>query len=142
MDKKRLFTIMAKASAGDVASLAEELKARHAVVIVKEPQKTLAMIKMREPVKETLFYIGEALVSEAAVELDGAQGAAVTMGDDLDKTLNMAIIDAACNRGVFRGEAALLELEMLQRLFEMKENAMHMKTMVSFNSMDAEVPKE
>ena len=97
---------------------------------------------MREPVKESLFYIGEVLVCEAVIELDGTRGMAVTMGDDFEKVLNMAIIDAAYNRGVFEREPELLRLEAEQRLTEQKRNAMHMKTMVNFNSMDSEVPQQ
>ena len=33
--------------------------------------------------------------------LDDVVGTAVTIGDDFDKVLNMAVIDAACNKGVF-----------------------------------------
>ncbi len=142
MDKKRLFKILAKADAEDISAMAEKIKNRYSIVIIKEPNKTLAMIKMREPVKESLFYIGEVLVCEAIVELDNVKGIAVTMGDDLNKTLDMAIIDAACNKGVFEDEANLLKIEMTQIELEQKENAMHLKTMVSFSSMDQEVPKE
>ncbi len=142
MEKKRLFKILAKADAASIARLAEELKAAHSITMVKEPNKTLTMIKMREPVKESLFYIGEVLVCEAVIELDGTRGMAVTMGDDFEKVLNMAIIDAAYNRSVFERESELLRLEEEQQVAEQKENAMHMKTMVNFNSMDSEVPQQ
>jgi len=140
MDKKRLFRIMAKADSGSIGELAGPIKRRHEIVIIKAPQKTLTMIKLREPVKSSLFYIGEVIVTEAIVELDGVKGMAVTMGDDFEKTLDMAVIDAACNKGVFAGEAALLALEKRQTEREQKENALHLKTMVSFSSMDAEAP--
>ena len=55
-----------------------------------------------------------------------------------EKTLSMAIIDAACNAKLFEKEALLLELEQEQISKEEKENAMFMKTMVNFNSMDSE----
>lgn len=138
MEKKRLFKIMAKADGETLAKLAAKLKEQYEIVVVKLPGRTLTMIQMREPVKNSLFYIGEVMVCEAMVELDGAKGIAVTMSDDLDKTLDMAIIDAACNKGVFRDEATLLELEQAQIEREEKENALHLKTMVNFTSMDQE----
>lgn len=141
MEKKRLFKIMAKADRETIAELSEKIKERHDIAIIKLPDKTLTMIRMREPVKESLFYIGEVMVCEAMVELDGVKGVAIAMGDDFEKTLNMAIIDAACNKGVFHDETALLELERLQNEQEQKENAMHLKTMVSFTSMDQEAPE-
>lgn len=137
MEKRRLFRILAKADAGEVAVLAEPIRKEHAVAVVKEPGKTLAMVRLREPVRQSTFYLGEVIVSEAIVEVDGARGMAVTMGDDLEKALDMAVIDAACNRGVFAGEAGLLALEQAQREREQKENALHLKTMVNFTSMDA-----
>lgn len=138
MEKKRLFRIMTKADAGEIAALAKDLKERYAVVVVQPPERTLAMIRMREPVRERLFYLGEVMVGEAIVELDGAKGMAVSLSDTPDKILDMAIIDAACNRGVFTGEARLLALEAAQLDFERKENAMHRKTMVNFHPMDSE----
>ena len=142
MDKKRLTKILARADRHDIASLSAEVRKTHRPVIVKEPTKTLTMIKMREPVKQSLFYIGEVIVCEAMVELDGVKGIAVTMGDDVEKTLDMAVIDAAVNKGVFTGTNTLLELEKEQDERIMRENAMHLKTMVNFESMDHKEPND
>lgn len=141
MDKKRLFKILSKADARTVSELSVKIRDQYKIVIIKEPNKTLAMIKMREPVKESLFYIGEVMVCEAIIELDGVKGIAVTMGDNFEKTLDMAIVDAACNKGVFSDVEVLLKLEKAQTELEQKENTMHLKTMVNITSMDQEVPK-
>ena len=108
-------------------------------VIVKAPEKSLAMIRMREPVQESLFYLGEVIVCEAIVDLAGKKGVAVLMGDDFDKVLDMAVIDAACNAGVFARYDELERLEREQKIQLEKERAMFLKTMVSFHSMDSEV---
>jgi len=142
VDKKQLTKILARADKRDIATLAADIQKMHKPVIVKEPDKTLTMIKMREPVKQSLFYIGEVIVCEAAVEIDGVLGVAVLMGDDSEKTLNMAIIDAAINKGVFCDMDRLFELERAQNNVLMKENAMHLKTMVKFESMDKEAPSD
>ncbi len=134
--------ILAKADRTLVAGLSADIQKAHSVTVVKEPGKTLAMIKMREPVRRSLFYLGEVIVCEAVVELDGIKGMAVTMGDDADKTLDMAIIDAALNRGMFTGIETLHMLEQQQQEQIMRENALHMKTMVNFESMDGEVPDD
>lgn len=138
MEKKRLFKIMSKADRSVILELAEDIKKEHEVVIVKAPEKVLAMVKMREPVKEMKFYIGEVIVTETTVSMEGVTGHAVAMGDDFEKTLSMAIIDGAYNGGFFHQEEVLLKLEKEQKIQEEKENAMFMKTMVNFNSMDAE----
>ena len=142
VDKKRLTRILARADRCDVAAMSSGIRDIYSPVIIKEPGKTLAMIKMREPVRQSLFYIGEVIVCEAAVEIDGVQGFAVLMGDDAEKTLDMAIIDAAVNKGVFKGMDMLLALEAEQNTLVMKENAMHMKTMVNFESLDREAPND
>ncbi|MDO5416070.1 MAG: phosphonate C-P lyase system protein PhnG [Lachnospiraceae bacterium] len=139
MKKQRLSKILARCTRETVHTLADEIRAEHDIVIVKAPEKSLAMIKMREPVKETLFYLGEVIICEAIVSLDGVKGMAALMGDDFDKVLDMAVIDAACSRGVFREEAFLTELEKAQEERRQKENAMFMNTMVNFKSMDSEV---
>jgi alpha-D-ribose 1-methylphosphonate 5-triphosphate synthase subunit PhnG len=142
MDKKRLSKILAKANRNDVAALSSEIQKKYRPVIVKEPGKSLTMIKMREPVRQSLFYIGEVIVCEASVEIDGVKGIAVLMGDDTEKTLDMAIIDAAVNKGVFTGMDKLTELEKEQNEYVMRENALHLKTMVNFESMDTEAPDD
>jgi alpha-D-ribose 1-methylphosphonate 5-triphosphate synthase subunit PhnG len=142
MEKKRLTKILAKADRRNVSAMSAEIQKSHCAVIIKEPGKTLSMIKMREPVKQSLFYIGEVIVCEAAVEIEGVRGFAVVMGDDTEKALNMAIIDAAINKGVFTDMDTLLELEKQQNDLVMRENAMHLKTMVNFNSMDQEMPDD
>lgn len=138
MKKRRLFKIMSKADRSEIIKLAEEVKSQYDVIVVKEPEKALTMIKMREPVKESLFYLGEVIVTEATVSINGVNGTAVAMGDDYEKTLSMAIIDAAYNGSLFQKEDVLLEMEKNQISKEEKENAMFMKTMVNFRSMDSE----
>lgn len=140
MEKRRLFRILSKADRVTVIAMADKIKKINEVVVVKEPEKALTMIKMREPVKESLFYLGEVIITEATVSVNGVNGTAVTMGDDFDKTLSMAIIDAAYNGNIFEEESVILELEKEQIIKEEKENAMFMKTMVNFNSMDSEAP--
>ena len=138
MEKKRLFRILSRAERSDVIRLGQELQQQYPVTIVKKPEKSLTMIRMREPVKKSLFYLGEAIITEAVVTLEGTVGTAVTMGDDFEKTLYMAVIDAAENRGVFARNDLLLEWEQAQQRRIAQENAMFQKTKVDFHSMDSE----
>ena len=78
------------------------------------------------------------MVTEAVVTLADTVGTAVTMGDDFEKTLYMAIIDAAMNKGIFAPQDLLLQWEQAQRRKLEQENAMFQKTKVDFHSMDAE----
>ena len=142
MEKKRFSKILAKADRQIVAAVCDDILINYSPVIIKEPGKTLAMIKMREPVKNSLFCIGEVVVCEAVAEIDNIKGFAVLMGDDTEKVLHMAIIDAAVNKGVFTGTDILFALEKEQNDRVMRENAMHLKTTVNFESMDQEAPDD
>ena len=142
MIKNRLTRILAKADGQVIASLSADVQKAHSPVIVKAPSNALAMIKMRDPVKQGLFYIGEVIVCEATVEIDGVKGVAVIMNENAGKALDIAIIDAAINKGVFDGWNTLLWLEKEQNDMLMRENAMHMKTMVNFESLDMEAPND
>ena len=139
MKKRRISKILARAGKEEVKKLADEIKENYSPVIVKAPEKSLTMIRMREPVQDSLFYLGEVIVSEAIVDLDGAKGVAVIMGDDFEKVLDMAVIDAACNKGVFQRYDFLEQLEKEQMHRLEKENAMFIQTMVNFHSLDSEV---
>lgn len=141
MNKKELFRIMAAADSSMLRELAQPLAAKYGVSIVKEPAKTLAMIKLREPVQNSLFYLGEALVCDIVVELGGTKGTAVVLGDDFDKVSSMAVIDAAFNKKVVETAELTTVLERLaarrQKELEL-ENGLYAKTIVDFQSMDQE----
>lgn len=141
MEKQRLFRIMAKMDTKDLKKLAEPITKKYEVTLIKKPTKTLAMIKMREPVKRSLFYLGEVMVCEAITEVDGSRGIGVTMGDDYEKVLQMAILDSGFNHVLPEMEAIreeLLRQEKKQIAREEQENALHLKTMVNFNTMAGE----
>ena len=142
MDKRRLTKVLVRADKSEVAALSADIQKTYRPVIVKEPGKTLTMIKLRDPVKQGMFFIGEVIVCEAAVEIDGTQGISVLMGDDAEKALDMAIIDAAVNKGVFDNFEKLAELEEKQNKREKQEHVMNLKTMVNFESMDQEAPDD
>ncbi len=139
MKKKQLSHILARCTDACVTKLADKVREQHEITLLKEPRKTLCMLKLREPVKNSLFYLGEAIVCEAIVELDGHKGMAVLMGDDFDKVLNMAVIDAAFNAHceectTLKKELLILEVEQKKQVEE--ENARYLKSMVRFESLD------
>lgn len=141
MEKKRLFKIMAKMNTKQLTNLTSGLIEKYEINLIKEPSKSLTMIQMREPVKSSLFYLGEVLVCEAVIEFEGAKGMALYMGDDYEKVQAMAILDGAFNKRIDEvNEIVKLLLNEESKQIEMaeKENAMHLKTMVNFSSLDSE----
>ncbi|MGB4438324.1 MAG: phosphonate C-P lyase system protein PhnG [Sedimentibacter sp.] len=138
MNKNEMFKILAKSSRKDVIELSDEIKKNHDVIIMKEPAKTLVMIKMHEPVANSKFYLGELLACEAMVKVEGKSGTAVTAGDDYEKVLAMATIDAAYNAKVSVTDWLTEKLNKLSKIVEDKEKtefAKHLKSKVNFREM-------
>jgi alpha-D-ribose 1-methylphosphonate 5-triphosphate synthase subunit PhnG len=114
MDKLTLSRITAFADPARLGALAEKAASGKDVLLVKKPEKTMILLKIREPVKQSRFYLGEALAAHCVVEIDGVRGASVLLGDDMGKVLSAAVLDAA-HTGNFPGfeliEEGLLELD-------------------------------
>ncbi|KUO69224.1 MAG: hypothetical protein APF77_03090 [Clostridia bacterium BRH_c25] len=100
MDKKEMFRIMARSHRDKIIELAGEIEKSHQVVVVKKPAKTLVMLKMLESVANSEYFLGELLACEAMVKIGEKRGMALTAGDDFEKVLAMAVIDAAFNARV------------------------------------------
>ncbi len=57
MDKKKLFQILSLAELEPVMEISKLITDRYPVISIRPAQKTLTMIKVREPVGASLFYI-------------------------------------------------------------------------------------
>ena len=139
MDKNRTSRILVRAGSKTVCHMARELEEKYEVTVLKEPSKTLVMLPLREPVRGTPFYIGELLACEAMVEMAGAKGVSLCIGDDKDMALAMAVIDAAYNAGVpecLRLDEMLEALEILQAVEIGKDAALHKTSRVSFETLE------
>ena len=97
MKKKDLFRTLNFADRHLVIELAGQISDKYDVAVLKQPQKTLVMLKMRESAQSSLFYAGEAVACECMVQIDEKKGFASSLGDDLEKVFAMAVIDAALN---------------------------------------------
>ncbi|WP_326907928.1 phosphonate C-P lyase system protein PhnG [Sedimentibacter sp. MB31-C6] len=138
MNKSIMFKILAKSSRKEIIELSENIQRNHEVLVIKEPAKTLVMVKMHEPVANSKFYLGEVIACESLVKIDGKSGMAVTAGDDFDKVLAMAIIDAAYNAKVPEIDWLTEKLNEMNKIIddkEKRESAIHLKTKVNFRNM-------
>ena len=140
MKKKEISSILSRASRDDIEEIAAPLKEESRIQIVKDPQKTLVMVKVRESVGRSLFYLGEVLAAECMVLVDGTKGFYVTAGDDFERVLNGAVIDGYLNHN--RGhEKERSVIEQIRRLDEKQKaergwrNAQILKSKVNFNVM-------
>lgn len=118
---------------------AEYFKQQNEFHVIEEPKNALTMIQMRESAQNTLFYLGEVLVSETRVECQGVIGIGIIQGNELEKSYDLAILDAACNAelaGVEDLEKELVKQKEMQEEQHKKYVNQILKTRVNFETMD------
>lgn len=130
--------ILAGADRQQVLELSGIVSGTHKVRSLRPAQKTLTMIKLREPVSASLFYLGEALCCECMVEVEQTTGFSVMLGDDFDKVTGAAVIDAAFSAGLpetaeLTGRLLKLEEEQKRRRRILNEEIR--KSRVEFSTM-------
>lgn len=76
-------------------TLAETITAAYECREITAPKYGMTMIKMRETAKNSLFYMGEVLVTEAKVEIGNRIGIGIVAGMEVELAKHLAIIDAA-----------------------------------------------
>lgn len=87
---------------GDFAvfrKLAEKIAENSKVKVIREPQTTLVMVPALDTAEQILFYLGEVLITECTVEVDGTAGYGFVIGDEPEKALCLAILEAALESG-------------------------------------------
>jgi alpha-D-ribose 1-methylphosphonate 5-triphosphate synthase subunit PhnG len=95
--------------------LAAVIEARHNVKTVKAPETCLTMMEAVDSVGETPFYLGEVLMCEAVVKVDGVIGYGFALEDDQDRAWCLAVIDAALAAGLPEGREIRLAIDGEER---------------------------
>lgn len=140
MNKREIFKICALADQEPLTALSRKLSEKYSVQLISEPHKTLVMLKARESVKNSLFYLGEALATECMVKFETSKGYALILGDNSDKATAVAILDGALNAKVSETQEILQLLETLKekQVSQRKlENAKILTSKVRFDVMEA-----
>jgi alpha-D-ribose 1-methylphosphonate 5-triphosphate synthase subunit PhnG len=118
--------------------LAREITAVYPVREIEAPHNGLVMMKMRETAHNSLFYLGELLVSEAKVAVNETFGLGVIAGNHPEAARDLAVIDAACNAHLpetFAWEDRLLDAEKTILARRAVADAKIVQTLVSFETM-------
>ena len=103
MSENRLLTVLTHAPAPAVKALAEGLLDTLGEVRVLTNRTGLVMLPYTDSAHGTRFHLGEVLVSESQVCLEGgAEGYGVVLGRDLEHSLAVAILNAAWTAGQHR----------------------------------------
>ncbi len=90
-------------AAGDLdrwLDLAQTVVDNHTVEILLPPETCTAMLQAVDSVGCAPFYLGEVLMSEAAVAIKGVAGYGFAIEDEPQRALCVAIFDAALAAGV------------------------------------------
>lgn len=97
MKKRKLSYILAHTKVEKLEGIVEELSKKYEISKVKEPEMGLVMVKVKDGVYQEKFYIGEVLITECSVHLNGSLGMGIIQGDEPRKAYAMAVIDAVFN---------------------------------------------
>jgi alpha-D-ribose 1-methylphosphonate 5-triphosphate synthase subunit PhnG len=114
-------SVLSRAPAAEVKRFADALVPALEPIQVLTNRIGLVMLPMSEPVKGTLFYLGELLIAEARVRVGGVEGYAACLGRDLEQALALALIDAANAAGLAQNEIAEFLKAQAARLQEADE---------------------
>lgn len=91
--KKRLATVIAGAPKEEIAAVLDSLWADTALEVKRAPRCGLAMFTLRDPF-DTPFHLGEVLVCETEVVLNERIGYGMICGDEPERALLLAAIEA------------------------------------------------
>lgn len=107
-----MYEAISYASSDRLAELANRCLEGAKVDITAAPEAALIMMRVRETVDGEVFNLGEVLVTRCEVILDGARGWGMIMGDDSQRALSCAVLDAVSRQGMPEELEAELRLEL------------------------------
>ena len=105
--------IMAEGDLQVFQEIAREIIAAGGVRVIRESRPGLVMMRARESVDGQPFNLGDVLIAEAVVELQGCRGYGFALGDEPDQAMCRAVLEAAllCGHPLAAKIAAALEKE-------------------------------
>lgn len=140
MNRRKRTEILIRGTKELAEKLAKEIEEKYDIKIIDEPNNGLVMIKMRETAKKQLFYLGEVLVTEAKIHINGYLGMGIVVGDNEELAVNLAIIDGAYKANLKEVDAwkeLLLNEEKLIKEKEEKLSQKILETKVDFTTMNS-----
>lgn len=100
MNRAERTKIMVEGDPNWLKQMAEQIESRYRVEMVKRPEKSLVMTKVRDSVSQQPFYVGEVLITECTVSIAGHYGFGALMGEQFERAYQLAVVDAAWNAGL------------------------------------------
>jgi len=122
----------------DSVKLLLDMVADEDIIIIKPPQPGFLMMTVKDSF-DTDFYLGEILVTVAQVECREKTGYAAVMGDEPEKALLAASVEAVLkgNNEDLKKQIREIVSEQMEKIDSIreKESALVAKTKVSFETM-------
>lgn len=139
MKRKRRTEVLIKGSISLAEKLAKEIEEKYEVSTIQEPTCGLVMIKMRENSKNSLFYLGEVVVTETKVKINNSLGLGIVRENQPELSYYLAVIDGAYNGDLdetYKWKELLIEEELKIKEQERYYMRNLLKTKVNFETMD------
>jgi alpha-D-ribose 1-methylphosphonate 5-triphosphate synthase subunit PhnG len=112
---ERRFAALSIADPGQLAALAERvLAAAETSAVVVGPRPATMLVALTESVKGQPFNLGEVVVTEATVVVNGCHGDGVVLGRDHERATAAAVCDAAAEAGLLSADIDRLVRETEQ----------------------------
>lgn len=140
MKKRKLSYILAHTKVEKLEGIVEELSKKYEISKVKEPEMGLVMVKVKDGVYQEKFYIGEVLITECSVHLNGSLGMGIIQGDEPRKAYAMAVIDAVFNNDEIDKTELIDILKVWEE--EIEDNYIEEKAMVEGSKVKFETMGE
>lgn len=139
MKKSQITRTLIEGDPALLRKLCAEIEERYTVAVVAAPGKSLVMSKAKDSVSQQPFYIGEIMVTECIVDIQGTHGFGILIGEHAEKAYELAVVDAAMNAALpeTKGWISALRAEeerIASRLRQERERVM--KTKVNFDTME------
>lgn len=94
MDTKQRTGLWGQCSLDDLSPWVARAKEKGPVQILKEPQARLIMMRAKDSATTEVFNLGEVLVSDCTVTVDGQLGYGLVLGNQPQRAEAVAILDA------------------------------------------------
>ncbi len=119
----------------------KELEPQCAIQVVRHPAVGTTMIRAEDSVEGQPFYLGEALITECELNIDGQPGFGLCLGDEPVRSYCMAFLDALMllsDSRLSRVEAFLSEQAAVIEGRIRSEHDLIQRTKVDFKLMETE----
>ena len=128
---------------GVAQAIAAEIEEICEVEVLDAPREELVMVKVRESARNSLFYLGEALMCSCRVRIADAMGFGYVLGSKRNAAYNLALIDAAFSSGeeferMPKWEERIEKEAKRQRDKRAKNRVLIERTRVDFSTMDGD----